>query len=107
MIPITVLYSFVSIQGRYWKEQRRYLLRNLRDFGFGKSSMEDTFHEEVQKLIDHLKSKSGKVMTLNRVMNISILNALWYILVGEKLQLDDPKLENMLEAFDNLLRHSY
>ena len=23
-------------QGSYWREQRRFLLRNLRDFGFGK-----------------------------------------------------------------------
>ena len=26
----------LSSQGRYWREQRRFLLRNLRDFGFGK-----------------------------------------------------------------------
>jgi hypothetical protein len=29
--------------GNYWKELRRFLLRNLRDFGFGKTSMEDLF----------------------------------------------------------------
>ncbi len=23
--------------GKYWKEQRRFMLRNLKDFGFGKS----------------------------------------------------------------------
>ena len=28
-------------QGSDWREQRRFLLRNLRDFGFGKSEMED------------------------------------------------------------------
>ncbi len=33
--------------GPYWREIRRFLLRNLRDFGFGKSSMEELFHDEV------------------------------------------------------------
>ena len=39
-------------------------------------------------------------------MNISILNALWSILVGEKLDLDDPKLGNIIAMFDNLFRNT-
>jgi len=38
-------------------------------------------------------------------MNISILNALWSILVGEKLDLDDPKLAKVIEMFDYLFRN--
>jgi hypothetical protein len=38
-------------------------------------------------------------------MNISILNALWSILVGEKLDLDDPKLAKVIEMFDYFLRN--
>jgi len=37
-------------------------------------------------------------------MNISILNALWSILVGEKLELEDPKLAHIIELFDELLK---
>nr|AKH03507.1 cytochrome P450 3075A1 [Paracyclopina nana] len=90
--------------GNFWKEQRRYLLKNLRDFGFGKASMEEALHEEVQKLVDFLKPLDGKVTNLSQVTNISILNALWNILVGEKLDLDDPRLEKLLKVVDNLLR---
>jgi hypothetical protein len=39
-------------------------------------------------------------------MNISILNALWAILVGEKLELDDPKLANIIKRFDSLFREN-
>jgi len=40
--------------GDYWREQRRFLLKNLKDFGFGKTSMEDIIQEEVDKLCDKL-----------------------------------------------------
>ena len=37
-------------------------------------------------------------------MNISILNALWSLLVGEKLDLEDPKLVTIVEMFDELFK---
>ena len=39
-------------------------------------------------------------------MNLSIINALWVILVGEKFELDDPKLIKVVELFDDLFRET-
>ena len=94
----------MTLQGKHWKEQRRFLLRNLRDFGFGKSTMEDSLQLEVDKLTKFLMTKVDKPYDLNRTTNISIVNALWGILVGERLELTDPKLHQILAAFDSLLR---
>ncbi len=63
--------------GPYWKELRRFLLRNLRDFGFGKSSMENLFLEEITKLNRKLGENVGQPIDLNGIMNVSIVNALW------------------------------
>ena len=41
------------------------------------------------------------------MMNVSIVNALWQILVGEKLELDDPKLNDAIKLFDEFFRTSY
>jgi methyl farnesoate epoxidase/farnesoate epoxidase len=41
--------------GQYWKEIRRFMLRNLKDFGFGKSSMESMIQDELAKLCSKLK----------------------------------------------------
>jgi len=46
--------------GPEWQEQRRFLLRQLRDFGFGKIKMEPLIHEEVGKSIAMIKSESQK-----------------------------------------------
>ena len=61
--PPGVLFS----QGRYWREQRRYLLRNLRDFGFGKTAMEDTLLEEVENLCNELVKIVGKPVCLDKI----------------------------------------
>ena len=90
--------------GEEWRDQRRFALRTLRDLGFGKMTMEDTINEEVEKLVEVLMKKAGQAIELNLQMNISIVNALWVILVGEKLALDDPKLLKVVKTIDDLLR---
>ena len=42
----------VNPNGQEWIEQRRFALRHLREFGFGKASMEDMFSEEINRLCD-------------------------------------------------------
>ena len=49
----------IFTHGKYWKELRRFMLRNLRDFGFGKTSMEDLFQLEVGKLCKVLDKTAG------------------------------------------------
>ncbi len=73
MFYLGVIFS----HGPYWKELRRFVLRNLRDFGFGKSSMENLFLEEIAKLNRKLGANVGQPIDLNGIMNVSIVNALW------------------------------
>ena len=87
-------------QGRYWREQRRFLLRNLRDFGFGKSSMEDTLLDEVEQLCNEYSKSQGSPICLDNSMNLSVINSLWAILTGEKLPIMDPKLVKIVSDFN-------
>ena len=91
-------------QGRYWKEQRRFLLRNLRDFGFGKSEMEDTLLDEVDKWCHEYSNLVGKPTCLDNTLNLSVINALWAILTGEKLSLKDKKLLEMVYLFNKTVK---
>lgn len=45
-------------EGQTWFEQRRFALRNLRDFGFGRrqDELETELEDEIQNLIDLLKN---------------------------------------------------
>ena len=93
-------------QGSYWREQRRFLLRNLRDFGFGKSEMEDAMLDEIDKLCIELQKYVGKPKFLGNTLNLSIVNALWAILVGEHLPLDDPMLLKIVDSVNSFIRDS-
>ena len=66
--------------------------------------MEDALQEEVQQLIDYLKPKSNKPIIVNRLMNIAVLNALWYILSSEKMELGNQRIEELLSALELLLK---
>ena len=93
-------------QGRGWREQRRFLLRNLRDFGFGMSEMEDTLLDEVEKLCSEYKKLVAHPVCLDNTLNLSIVNALWAILVGEKLPLNDPKVIGIVASLNKVIRES-
>ena len=67
--------------------------------------MEESLQEEVKKLVDFIKPELDKPFNLNRILNISLLNALWFIMAGEKLELDNPKLPEILSTIDDLTRY--
>jgi len=84
-------------EGDMWVQQRRFALRTLRDFGFGKQGMEEMVKEEVaqfKKLID--KSIAEPFDFMNK-LNLPILNALWKVTVGEKFDYDDERLIDIVK----------
>ena len=46
---------------------------------------------------------SGKPINLLGTMNVSIVNALWSIVTGEKLEIDDPNLKNIVRILNEFL----
>lgn len=95
--------------GRLWQEQRRFTLRHLRDFGFGKTSMEGLIHEEAEECINSIK-KSVKeagpscVININDKFAVSILNILWSIMAGTRYRHDDDKLKKLLNTIQESFR---
>lgn len=53
-----MLLGIFFTEGQIWYEQRRYALRNLRDFGFGRrhDELENEIQDEMLNLVDLLKN---------------------------------------------------
>eukprot|EP00093_Oithona_nana_P007338 07338.XXX_25634_23310_1 [CDS] Oithona nana genome sequencing. len=96
--------GLLQSSGSEWMEQRRFTMRQLKDMGFGKSSMEDLIIREIEDLCALLRKDVGQEMSVNLKLNLSIVNALWVLLAGDRFELEDPKLQAIVSKFDDALR---
>ncbi|XP_043248159.1 probable cytochrome P450 303a1 [Colletes gigas] len=47
--------GLIVVDGNLWIEQRRFVLKQLREFGFGRESMATIIEEEAQWLVEHFR----------------------------------------------------
>lgn len=88
--------GIVNTEGEHWEELRRFSLRQLRDFGFGKTSMEDLVMAEVNELIEIWKESEGKpVSSVKDQLLFAVVNALWTITTGKRHSQKDTVLFEM------------
>ena len=100
---LTCLYVCAGVfasEGRVWNEQRRFTLRHLRDFGFGKNTGEELITNEMKEFIQRLDKNVGKPVSVKRSFNLAILNTLWMIMSGVRYEQDDPRLWSVLKLLD-------
>lgn len=84
--------------GSIWREQRRFTLQTLRNFGFGKQSFETNIQEEIRCMLDEFRATSGKPFNANHVMETSVSNVVCSINFGQRFQYDDPSFEKLVQS---------
>merc|ERR1711953_523294 len=82
--------------GEHWKEQRRFAMRTLKEFGVGKTATQTIINDEIAKLVEELRMENGKTVNLKFRTNLAVVNTLWQILNGEK---SDTKNPEMMDVF--------
>ena len=91
-------------QGETWKEQRRFTVKTLGEFGFGKSSMEELVWEETEKFWEYLSSQLKKPLQVSGLFNISMLNILWRMTTGDTFDYGDKRIRLFRYSRHFLLR---
>lgn len=100
------MHGLIPATGKEWREQRRFTLRHLRDFGFGKSSMEEIIKEEYDDLAASIMERINKgedELDTSLLFNIAVLNVIWSIVTGKRFERDNPedmkKIEELAAVF--------
>lgn len=73
----------IQIDGDKWKQQRRFVLRVLRDFGVGRMLIEQQIMKEVEIFIDYLEVEcNGQEMDVCAMHAVCVGNIITNILFG-------------------------
>ena len=94
--------GIINTQGHQWETQRRFSLKTLKDFGFGKQSIEAAINVEIDDIVEQFLATKGDVL-LGQDFNLPIINILWQLVAGKRFEKDDQEdmklVENVTEVF--------
>ena len=95
--------GIISSDGQLWQEQRRFALKHLKDFGFGKAGLEGVIQEEAEEIVKYLGQFDQQDFRMNTVFGVPVINILWTIVAGRRFQLDDPRVERMMTLLNRFV----
>ena len=70
--------------GDDWKTLRRFTLRALKDFGLGKSSLENKIKDELDNVMDELDKTIGVPFSPHKLFYQSVSNIICSIIFGHR-----------------------
>ena len=87
-----------------WRGQKRFVLRCLRDYGFGKKS-EQNIQEEAKSLVTHIFETNDpkEDFLIKDIFNISVVNVIWKMVANETFALDSEEGKRFVANMEQVL----
>lgn len=92
--------GLIGSSGSLWKEHRTFALVSLRQFGFGKRSMELDIIEEIKVFLQDLESSNGKPYNMKSMIVTSTSNVMCAMIFGKRFEHSDPKFVKIVNALE-------
>lgn len=102
-IPKKYLKTFITTDGDFWKEHRRFTISLLRDCGVGKLSIESRMMEEINHFLEKVKEFKGEPADLKDLLSTSIANNICIMALGKRFEYGNPTFLKIKHSIDEAL----
>ncbi|XP_070455739.1 cytochrome P450 2D14-like isoform X3 [Equus przewalskii] len=94
-------------RGHIWREQRRFSVSTLRNFGMGKKSLEQWVTEEASCLCAAFADQGGRPFSPNALLNKAVSNVIASLTFGRRFEYNnDPCFLKILDLMEGFLKEA-
>ncbi|EDL30916.1 mCG15468 [Mus musculus] len=92
--------GLIISNGQTWKEQRRFALMTLKNFGLGKKSLEQRIQKEADCLVEAIGEEKGQPFDPHFKINSAVSNIICTFAFGERFEYEDSHFHELLRLLD-------